>query len=58
MTRIRFEEAAVFKAPLSAGGPPGYMLGDGPIFESDIESMEIGDCEAPRVRVRLPLLGA
>ena len=34
------------------------MLGDGPIFESDIESMEIGDCEAPRVRVRLPLLGA
>ncbi|CAE6923567.1 ACBP2 [Symbiodinium sp. KB8] len=25
--------------------PPGYMLGDGPIFESDIESMEIGDCE-------------
>ena len=25
--------------------PPGYMLGDGPLFESDIESMEVGDCE-------------
>ena len=34
-----------------ARGPPAYMLGDGPLFESDIESMEVGDCEASNQKV-------
>ena len=28
-------------------GPPNEMLGDGPIFETEDEAQEIGDCEAP-----------